>query len=99
MWQLWKIEPDRVHPGVRTPQIRGVSPPLHKIPAYVVKLRPQQDEIGRIVHGESVHLPDDLLACFDLRHERLLLEEGVQCRQGASLVPAPAISHEELAKR
>ena len=96
MRQLREIQPDGVHPRVRTPQIRGMGPPLHKIPAHVVKLRPLQDQVGRIIHGQGVHLPDDLLACLGIRHERLLLEELIQCRQGTALVPAPPVGHEEL---
>src|SRR5262249_2469546 len=33
MRQFRKIHPDGVHTRVRTPQIRGVGPALHKIPA------------------------------------------------------------------
>ena len=39
---------------------------------------------------------DDLLASLGISHKLLLLEEGIQGRQGTALVPAPPISHEEL---
>src|SRR5439155_17714598 len=86
---LREIQPDGVHPGVRTPNVRGVSPTLHKIPAHMVKLRPLQDQIRRIVYGHGIHFPDDLLAGLRIRHELLLLEEFVEFWQGMPLVPAP----------
>src|SRR5262245_10208756 len=65
----------------------------------MVKLGQHQDQVGRIIHGHCIHLPDDLLTCLWLPHERLLLEESIQCRQGTALVPAPPVGHEELPKR
>src|SRR5712691_3101491 len=96
MRQLWEIQPDVVHPRVRAPDIGCEGPPLHKMPAHVVKLRPQQDQVGRIIHGEGVHVPDDLLARLGIPHERLLREKCVKRWQGMSLVPAPPVGHEEL---
>src|SRR5262245_31527794 len=78
MRQLREIQPDRVHPGVRTTNIRGVGPALHKVPAHMEKLRPLQDQVRRIVHGYLIHFPDDLLAGLRIRHELLLLKEFVE---------------------
>src|SRR6266705_2960638 len=64
MRQLWEIQPDVVHPRVRAPNIGREEPPLHKIPAHVVKLRPQQNQVGRIIHSYLIHVPDDFLACL-----------------------------------
>ena len=98
MRQLREIQPDGVHPGVRTPNVWGVGPALHKIPAHMVKLRPLQDQVRRIIHGYGIHVPDDLLAGLGIRHELLLLEEFVEFWQRMPLVPAPPFGHEELSE-
>src|SRR5262249_21652277 len=38
--QLRQVQPDGVHPGVRTADVRGVRPPLDKVPPHMVQLAP-----------------------------------------------------------
>src|SRR5215469_3181160 len=74
MWQLWEIQPDVVHPGVGTTDVWRYGPALDKIPAHVIQVKPVEDEVGGVIHGQFVHLPDEPLACLKLGSEFLLFE-------------------------
>jgi hypothetical protein len=57
-----------------------------------MQVDPMEDEKRRIVYGELIHLPDDLLACRRLSDELLLRKELIELRQRAPLVPAKGIN-------
>src|SRR5215831_5715711 len=98
MRQLWQIEPDIVHPGIGTANVRRDRPALDKIPPYMMQVKPMEDQIRRIVHGDLVHLPNDLLALLRSSDEFLLLVEFIYLRHRMPLVPATTFGDKPLPK-
>src|SRR5438093_7863336 len=77
MHQLWKIEPDIVHPGIGTANVRRDCPALDKIPPHMMQIKPVEDKVCRLFHDELVHLPDGLFTRFRIGDELLLLVERI----------------------
>ena len=57
-----------------------------------------QDQVGGIIHGHLVHLPDELLTGREISDEFLLLKEFIEVGQRMALIPASALSSQTLAE-
>src|SRR5262245_54261798 len=91
MRQLEKIEPDVVHPGIGTANVRRDSPALDKIPPHMMQIKPVEDQVCCVVHGELIHLPDNLLARLRVGDELLLRVESSYLSHRMPLVPAATV--------
>src|SRR5215475_4305530 len=98
MWQLREIHPDKVHSSVCTTHIRCERPALDKIPAYMIQVKPVKNKISGIIHGQLVHIPNELFTGRKISGEFLLLKECVEVGKGVALIPASAFSHKPLAE-
>src|SRR6266545_5094274 len=98
MWQFWEIQPHIVHSGIRTANVRCERPALDKIPAHMIQVKPVEDEVGCVIHGQLVHVPNDFLARRKIRSEFLLLEEFVEFGKGVTLIPESTLGHKPLAE-
>src|SRR2546421_12932220 len=57
-----------------------------------------EDQIGSVIYGQLVHVPNDFLARRKIRSEFLLLKEFIKLREGVTLIPASTLSHKPLTK-
>src|SRR5262245_46897749 len=63
-----------------------------------MQIEPVEDQVRRVVHGELVHFPDDLLTRLRIGDELLLLVERIDLRHRMPLVPTATFGDKPLPK-